>query len=583
MKLDEKKLYRAIGEVNEDIADEAAPKSLSAEYTELMDFVPEQKEAPQRSRKITHIVTGVMTAAAACACIAAVTVLLPKLANQKPPVAGTAVTQETEPALTTDAPVSADALSYFETEKGWYVAECDPNAESVVIPESYQGQPVVGIRDAAFQNHDKLKKIVIPSTVNDIAGGAFDGTPWLKQQRAANPLVIVNGILIDAQTCSGAVTIPDGVTRIGENAFCAFLPDDKNFNHDLTAVTIPDSVKAIDQFAFYHCDKLESINLPAGLQEIGCWAFGVCSGLKEITIPANVKSIGVQAFLECSSLTKVTMLNGLSEIGGEAFKDCENLAEISIPESVSVFGGFAFTNTKWLQQKQAENPCVVVNGILINGSACTGAVTIPDGVRAIGDDAFSEFNAENPKLTSVVIPDSVTEIGKSAFGYCPNLESVELPAGLTVIEESTFTDCTSLRAIVIPDGVKRIECGAFMDCRDLESVEIPASVTEFDQSIFLGTKWLEQKRQENPLVTVNGVAIDGRACTGDVTIPEGVTGIVDCLLADKTEAVDVTIPESVTAISEGAFGNCDSITIKGKAGSAAEAYAQQANISFIAE
>ena len=99
------------------------------------------------------------------------------------------------------------------------------------------------------------------------------------------------------------------------------------------------------------------------------------------------------------------------------FVGCSSLTEITIPDSVTSIGSYAFEETPWLTAKQAKDPLVIVNHILINGKTCTGAVSIPNGVTSIGDDAF--YNCSG--LTEITIPDNVTSIGDYAFYDCTNL------------------------------------------------------------------------------------------------------------------------------------------------------------------
>lgn len=344
MKLDEKKIYRAIGEMDEHTVDEAAPRSLSEEYAELMEFSAERTEPEKPVRKITHIVTGVMTAAAAVACIAAVTVLLPKL-GKKPEAAGsapdTSVTQDmTEPAASPQT--EASPLSFIATAKGLYVAGCSPEAESVEIPAEDEGVRVIGIESNAFAGCDRLVSITIPDTLAYFNHDAFSGTPWLEQKRAENPLVIVNGVLVDAQTCSGDVTVPDGVKTIGEYAFAGFSEDEALFNHGLTSVTLPASVSFIGEGAFCRCDGLQTVNLPERLQGIDSFAFSG-TGLTEIAVPAPVKSIGAHTFENCVSLRSVTLPQSLAEIGEAAFRGCTALTEITMPSDAAV-GEAAFAD-----------------------------------------------------------------------------------------------------------------------------------------------------------------------------------------------------------------------------------------------
>ena len=113
---------------------------------------------------------------------------------------------------------------------------------------------------------------------------------------------------------------------------------------------------------------------------------------------------------------------------------------IEIPDPVTSIGTDAFSGTKWLENKQAENPLVIVNGILIDGKTCTGGVVIPDTVTSVGNCAFSECSS----LTSIEIPNSVTSIGEYAFNGCSRLTSIEIPNSVTSIGRGAFYYCYGL-------------------------------------------------------------------------------------------------------------------------------------------
>ena len=278
-------------------------------------------------------------------------------------------------------------------------SDCE-NLTSVTIPAS-----VTTIVGTAFQNCTSLTNVVIPNTVTSIGADAFAGTPWLAAQ---GDFAIANGILLKYQGAGGSVTIPYGVTSIGDEAFL--------FCTEVTNVIIPDSVTSIGLSAFDDCTGLASVNIPNSVTAIGRYAFAGCTSLTSISIPDQIASIELMTFIGCTSLTDISIGSGVTRI--------EN---------------GAFLQTPWLA---AQGEFAIVNGILVKYQGPGGDVTIPDGVTSIGQ-AFFEYKG----LTSVVIPDGTTSIWYSAFFGCEGLTSVAIPASVTSIERYAFIECTDLTDI----------------------------------------------------------------------------------------------------------------------------------------
>jgi hypothetical protein len=122
-------------------------------------------------------------------------------------------------------------------------------------------------------------------------------------------------------------------------------------------------------------------------------------------------------------------------IGADAFYGTRLPASCTIPKCTTEIGGKAFRNTPWLAARQKENPLVVVNGILIDGSTCEGDAVIPSSVKTIGDSAFEECAG----VKRVKIPQSVSEIGESAFALCKSLEEIWFMNPKCSIPESAGT------------------------------------------------------------------------------------------------------------------------------------------------
>ena len=246
---------------------------------------------------------------------------------------------------------------------------------------------VTSIGENAFSICSSLASITIPSSVTSIGKRAFEGTKWLEDQQKKNPLVVVNGILIDGKKCSGNVNIPNSVTSIGDEAFI--------WCSRLTSITIPNSVTSIGDSAFCNCSRLTSITIPSSVRSIGNSAFYDCSSLTSLTIPNTVKTIGNWAFEDCTSLTSVTIQNGVTRIAAGAFRSCENLTSITIPSSVTSIGNSAF-------------------------SGCTGlkSIIIPKTVTSIKTKSLGYLNADSDKKVDGFV--IIGEKGTAAETYAKN-------------------------------------------------------------------------------------------------------------------------------------------------------------------
>ena len=161
----------------------------------------------------------------------------------------------------------------------------------VVIPEG-----VKEINRDAFAGCYNLSDVTIPKSVTQIGRNAFEGTPWLEDQRKDSFIIVVNDILIDGKNASGTITIPSNVTKIADGAFNSA---------GIKNVTLPDGITYIGDMAFAYCGGLQSINIPNTVKYIGGQAFREC-GLPSVDIPDSVTYFGADVFYGCYYLKTVT-------------------------------------------------------------------------------------------------------------------------------------------------------------------------------------------------------------------------------------------------------------------------------------
>ena len=379
-----------------------------------------------------------------------------------------------------------------------------------------------------------------------------------------NTTVTVAGYPSDSEP-TGDLTIPESVTFRG----------------------CPYRVTSIGVEAFDECSGLTSVTIPNSVTSIGEGAFASCSGLTSVTIPNSVISIGKGAFYECSGLTSVIIGNSVTEIGYEAFRDCTGLTSVVWnAKNCIYFTSVQFRHLTNIKTFEFGSEVEKIPAYLCNGLTGLTSVTIPNSVTEIGEGAFSGCSG----LTSVTIPNSVTSISWYAFYECSGLTSVTIPNSVTSIGDWAFSHCSGLTRIdAYPNPEKvRTGGGAFYGVPKDGALHV---LPKYLSAYRTASQWKDFTNIKGDLTeiggfefTVDGVRYSvnddnttvkvvgypsGSKPTGDLTIPGSVTygGIsypVTKLGVNAfrscTGLTSVIIGNSVTSIGQGAFYDCNGLT-----------------------
>ena len=209
------------------------------------------------------------------------------------------------------------------------------------------------------------------------------------------------------------------------------------------------------------------------------------------------------------------------------------------------------------------------------GCEALTSINIPNSVTEIGNYAFNECKA----LTSVTIPESVTKIGYyyewckltdySPFSGCEALTSIIVATGNTVydsrgncnaiIETKTNRLIQGCANTVIPDSVTEIGYDAFNGCTALTSITIPNSVTAIGWGAFSGCKALTSVNIPDSVTWIGDCAFSKCKGLTSISIPNSVTEIGEHAFSECKALTSITIPESVTAIGNRPFAGCESL------------------------
>ncbi len=493
--------------------------------------------------------------------------------------------------------------------------------ETVVIPETVEGCPVVSIRPAAFEHCIYHDTILLPSTIKSIGNRGLDGN-FKKIEVDENNLYYSSddyGVLYNknkteiVQYPTGksetSYIVPVGVETIGKFSF---------YSSYITEITFSDTVKIIGLSAFDDNNGLEIVDIPDSVEKIDSYAFSGCDKLKEINVGKGVSIIGYRAFNSSIERVNISADNRcfFSDEKGVVYTKDTNLLfyyprgntddKYIIPEGVVGFGTEA-PDTTFLKELVISSTVKDIDRPFDTCKALERITVVENNPYFSNDEFGVLYNKDKTELvrcpravtfTSYVVPDNVENLGKYAFADCKALETIQLSPNITKISQFALRNLKALKTLYLPAGVKSFGEQSFLGTTNVTDIYyygtekqwnslggkdylqndiLKTATIHFNYGVASGScgessTWLFN--EENGYLTISGNGVlEEKTSFNDygwysfkdkityVEVQSGITNVPAFAFEGCTELKEVYLSETVSSIGGGAFSGCANLKV----------------------
>ena len=325
-------------------------------------------------------------------------------------------------------------------------------------------------------------------------------------------------------------------------------------------LVIPETVTTLGYRMCYGCTNLKEVNLPDNISVIPDYAFEKCTLLEKINIPQSLVQIRNDAFAE-SGIKEFIAPDSFKEIWGYAFKDCKNLEKVDLNKTTSI-GDKSFENCTKLSSIVLPNTLVELGTYVFSGCTLLNNIKMPSNPIEItntfiyGSGYYND--AKNWENGILYVDNYLITTNNDLL----NQQSINVKEGTIVIAINAFTNNgKNLKSIVLPEGLKIIGSSAFSSLYSLSQINIPSSVISIGNNAFVSTDlYKDQSNWENGGFYIDNwlLAVDNVKMT-EFTVKEGTVGVSDgksdtSLFPTKATSISsLTLPSTLKYIGNRSF------------------------------
>ena len=362
---------------------------------------------------------------------------------------------------------------------------------------------------------------------------------WLQELgMTPNPYRIEDGVLKSSDDnlllmdSTGTLVIPSQVTKIDNGAFTN--------TEGLKTIILPDSLIEIGDYAFSGNSTLEKVVFGNKLEKIGSFAFQQCTALKEVIMPDTVKIVGDTCFYGCYSLEKIHLSNDLTVLEYRVLSNCPKLVEIILPEKLQIIESSVFEFSNAIETIEILSQVTdISSGAFAYMKGLKNIVIHPNNSNyafengiLLSKDKKIMYQVLN-YITTLAIPDTVTEIRGMSLAGCDLLTSISIPKSVISIHNNVFV-ISGLHTVEVEEGNLNFESdqGSIYTKGKKELIfyhyetgnaVIPEGVELIRGKSFFGKYRITSIQLPESLKTIDKFAFDGLSSVTHITIPKNVT------------------------------------------------------------